>query len=81
MLSRVLISQHGRRDRDATLLLDGHEVGSGTALLPLSLDRACGLDRATVQQQLLCERRLARIGVRDDGQVAPAVDLLLESEN
>ena len=49
--------------------------------MPLRLARADGaghLDRAAVEQQLLGERGLARVGVRDDGEGAAAGDLAAE---
>ena len=40
--------------------------------------RAGQLDRAGVQQQLLGQRRLAGVGMRDDRERAPPRDLALE---
>ena len=39
------------------------------------LDRAGELDRTAEKQQLLGQRRLAGVGVGDDGEGAPAGDL------
>ena len=62
-----------RGDRDAALALDVHPVGHGVALRLAAADGAGQLDRAGVEQQLLGERRLAGVGVRDDRErAAPA---------
>ena len=65
--------QHGRGDRDAALLLERHPVRRGRAPAAAGLDRA-GLagERAAVEQELLGERGLARVGVADDGEGAAA---------
>ena len=65
--------QHRRGDRDAALLLERHPVGRGRAAVAAGLHRA-GLagERAAVEQELLGERGLARVGVADDGEGAPA---------
>ena len=68
--------QHRRGDRDAALLLDVHPVRHRVTRTVLALDRACCLDAARVEQQLLSERRLACVGVRDDGERAPRGDLV-----
>ena len=70
---------HGRgRDRDAALLLHLHEVRAGAPRLALGADLAGHLDRAAVEQELLGQRRLARVGVRDDREGAAAGDLRRE---
>ena len=66
--------QHRRGDRDAALLLERHPVRRRRAPPLAGLDRA-GLvgERAAVEQELLGQRGLARVGVRDDGEgTAPA---------
>ena len=75
-LALVRELQHGRRDRDAALLLDVHPVGHGVARARLALHRAGGLDAAGVQQQLLGKGGLARVGVADDGERSPRCDLV-----
>ena len=69
--------QHGRGDRDAALLLQLHPVRRGRAPPAAGLDRA-GLagERAAVEQELLGEGGLARVGVADDGEGAAARGLL-----
>ena len=65
--------QHGRRDRDAPLLLEGHPVRGGRAPTAARLDRAgLGRERAAVEEELLGEGGLARVGVADDGEGATA---------
>ena len=62
-------------DRDAALLLELHEVRAGAARLALGADLAGHLDGAAVEQELLGQRRLAGVRVRDDREGAPAGDL------
>ena len=67
-----------RADRDAALLFHLHPVGHG---MPLGLAAANGagqLDGAGVQQQLLGQRGLAGVGVRDDRERAAARNLAAE---
>ena len=71
--------QHRRRHGDTALLLDVHPVGHRVLGAALSLDRAGRLDAAGVEQQLLGERGLARVRVRDDGERSPRGDLLSEA--
>ena len=68
--------QHGRRDRDATLLLQFHPVRRGGPTITLGLDRTgtAGEDTA-IEQKLLGKRRLARVGVRDDRKRSTATRL------
>ncbi len=56
--------------RDAALLLQLHPVGGRVARRLAPLDRAGQLDRAAEQQQLLGQRRLAGVRVRNDGEGA-----------
>ena len=63
--------QHRGGHGDTALLLDVHPIGHGVLRAGLAFDRACGLDAAGVEQELLGEGRLARVGVRDDGEGAP----------
>ena len=67
-----------RRNRDAALLLELHPVGRRGLAILAAANRAGQLDRAGIQQQLFRERRLARVGMRDDGERPPARDLALE---
>ena len=66
------------RDRDAALLLERHPVGRRVAAGLAAADGAGQLDRAGIQQQLLGQRRLAGVGVRDDRERAPARHFALE---
>ena len=69
--------QHRGGDGDAALPLHLHPVGDGVGPPALGLDRAGQLDDAAVEQQLLGQRGLAGVGVRDDGEGAAAADLVL----
>ena len=71
----VFEGHHRGDDRDAALALDRHPVGLGRAAVALGLDVAGELDRAAEQQQLLGQRGLAGVRMRDDGEGAPALDL------
>ena len=62
---------HRRGDRDAALLLQPHPVGGGVARGLAALHGAGQLDRAAEQQQLLGQRGLAGVRMRDDGEGAP----------
>ena len=62
-------------DRDAALLLDLHEVGAGAPRLALGAHLAGHLDRAAVEQELLGQRGLAGVGVRDDREGPAPGDL------
>ena len=66
------------RDRDAALLLELHPVGRGVAPGFAAADGAGQLDGAGIQQQLLRQRRLARVGVRNDRERAPPRHLAVE---
>jgi hypothetical protein len=65
---------HARRDRDAALLLELHPVRGRMPLGPARFHRPGQMDRASVQEELLRERRLARVRVADDGERPPAAD-------
>mmetsp|Transcript_21740 Transcript_21740/g.49425 ORF Transcript_21740/g.49425 Transcript_21740/m.49425 type:complete len:639 (+) Transcript_21740:60-1976(+) len=71
----VVEGHHRARDADPALHLHFHKVGAGGPLVRLLTHRPGLLDRPPVQQQLLRHGRLAAVGVRDDGQVATALDL------
>src|SRR5207248_11298159 len=71
----VLEGHHRRAYGDAALALDLHPVGAHAAALTLRLDLARELDRAAEQQQLLGERGLTGVGMRDDREGAPVRDL------
>ena len=59
--------QHGRGDRDATLLFELHPVRRRRAAALLAFDRTgLGSESAAVEQELLGERGLASIGMRND---------------
>ena len=70
--------QRRRRDRDAALLFHGHPVGGGRALVLARANRPGLIDGSGVQQQLLGQRGLAGVRVRNDRKGASAGDLLFE---
>ena len=60
---------HDRRaDRDAPFALDLHPVRTGPPRLAARFHGTGKLNRARVEKELLGERRLARVRVRDDGE-------------
>ena len=67
-----------RRNRDAALLLELHPVRRRRLAILAASHRPGQLDRAGIQQQLLRERRLAGVGMRDDGERAAPRDFTLE---
>ncbi len=70
----VIELQHRGADRDAALLFQLHPVGRRGALVFARGDRAGELHRAAVKQELLRQRGLARVRMRDDGERAPFLD-------
>jgi hypothetical protein len=72
----VVELEDGRTDRDAALFLQLHPVGGGGALVFAGGDGAGEMDGVAVKQELLGQRRLARVGVRDDREGAAAGDFL-----
>ena len=68
--------QHRRADRDAALALELHPVRRRGAPAVAGLDGTGPLHGAGVEQELLGERRLAGVGVADDGERPPACRLL-----
>ena len=68
--------QHGRGDGDAALLLHLHPVRGDSPPLASGLHGAGRLHRAAVEEELLGEGGLARVGVADDGERAPPGGLL-----
>jgi hypothetical protein len=65
-MSFELEFERRRADRDAALLLELHPIGHGVALCLAAADRARQLNRARVEQQLLRQRRLARVRMGND---------------
>ena len=62
----------GRRHGNSTLLLELHPVRGGMAAGLAALHGTGELNGTTKQQQLLRQRRLAGVGMRDDGEGPPA---------
>ncbi len=67
-----------RCDRDAALLFELHPVGGRRTAIFSSANCARELDRACIQQQLLGQRGLACVWMRDDGEGPPPGNLALE---
>jgi hypothetical protein len=66
----VFEGHHRGGHGDAARLLDLHPVGARAPALAARLDGARQMDGAAQKQQLLGQRRLAGIGMRDDGEGA-----------
>jgi len=77
-MTLVVELEDRRGDGDAALLLQLHPVGRRVPPGPARLHAAREVDGSAVEQQLLGQRRLARVRVGDDGEGAPARHLLLE---
>ena len=75
----IFEGHHRGDDGNAALALDLHPVGSGLDAVLLGLDLAGELNGAAEQQQLFGQRRLARVGVRNDRKGAAAGDRLGQS--
>lgn len=70
---------HGRgRDRDAPILFHLHEIRRRAPRIALSADLTGHLDRPAIKEELFRQRRLPRIGVRDDCKGPAAVNLWRE---
>ena len=74
----VLELEHRGGDRDAALLLQLHPVAGGVAAGAARLDAPGQVDGSSIEEQLLGERRLAGVGMTNDGEGAPAGDFALE---
>ena len=72
----VLELHDGRGDRDAALLLNLHPVGGGGPGVFLALHLPGLGDGPSVKEELFGEGGLAGVGVGDDGEGTPAVDLI-----
>jgi MoxR-like ATPase len=71
--------EDARRDRDPALALELHPVAHRRGAPPLRLDRAGELNGTSIKEELLGERRLTRVRVRDDRKRLAAADLLDEA--
>ena len=71
----VLKLHNGGGDRDTSLLLDIHPVGYRVLVRLLALYRARRLNCATVEEELLGKGGFTRVGVRNDGEGTPSLDL------
>ena len=77
-VAAILELQHGRTDRDAALALQFHPVGRGGALVLVRGDGTGQLHGAAVEQELLGQRRLARVRMRNDRKRPAARNLLFD---
>ena len=74
----LIVELHDRGgDGDTTLLLDVHPVGRGGFLDFVALDGAGHLYLSAEEQELLGERGLTGIGVRDDRKRSSSFDFLI----
>lgn len=72
----VVLERHHRScHRDASRPLGRHPVGTRAAPIFFCLDLPGKLNGTAEQQEFLGECRLARVGVRNDRERAPALDL------
>jgi len=72
----VLEAHHRRGDGDAARALDRHPTRAHPPPLAARLDFARQLDRPAKQQQLLSQRRLAGVRMRNDRKSPPARNLV-----
>ena len=79
LVAQILELQYRARYRDAALLLQLHPVGRGMPRGTPGLDRAGQVDRPTVQEQLLGERGLTGVRVRDDRKSPATGNLVREA--
>ena len=76
----VVIKVHdGARDGNAAFLFHFHKVTGGGTLFGLLSDGTRLLNGSTVQQEFFRHGRLARIGMRYNGQVSAPINLGLWS--
>ena len=73
-VAAVIELEDGGTDRDAALFLEFHPVGGGGALVFARGDGTGEMDGVAVKEELLGQRRLARVGVGDDREGAAAGD-------
>jgi len=73
--SRMIEGHHGAADRDAALLFERQPVAGRVAGGATRAHRTGLADRAAVEQQLFRQCGLAGVGVRDDGEGSPPLDL------
>ncbi len=74
LIAEIRELHHAGGHRDAALLLERHPVRRGMPRGAARLDRPREVDRAAVQEELLRQRRLAGVGVRNDREGASAGD-------
>jgi len=67
-----------RGHRDAAFLFELHPVGGRVPARLTAAHRPGQLDRAGIEQELLGQRRLAGVGMRDDRERSPPCHLPLE---
>jgi hypothetical protein len=78
-IALVLHLQGGGGDGYAALALHSHPVGGGAALVLAGADGAGQVDGPGVEEELFGQSGLARVGMRDNGEGAPAGDFLNEA--
>ena len=70
--------QNRRGNGNTALLFNVHPVGHRMLGALLALDRTCGLDGPTVEQELFGECGFTGVGVRDDRKCAPGFDFFAQ---
>ena len=74
----IIVEFHHRGGHgDSALLLDVHPVGCSCLAYLVALDSACHLNLSAEEQELLGERGLTGVRVRDDGESSPAFYFLV----
>ena len=74
ILARKIERHRRSADRNAAILLHLHEIRPRAPRLALGPNLTGHLDRTAVQQELLGQRRLPRVGVRDDREGPATAD-------
>ena len=72
----VVETHHGRSHRNTALFFDFHPVAGGGFLDFVAFDGTGDMDSAAIEQEFLGEGGFAGVGVRDDGEGAPAADFV-----
>ena len=77
-LALIVELQNRRGNGNTALLFNVHPVGHRMLGALLALDRTCGLDGPTVEQELFGECGFTGVGVRDDRKCAPGFDFFAQ---
>ena len=77
-LALIVELQNRRGNGNTALLFNVHPVGHRMLGALLALDRTCGLDGPTVEQEFFGECGFTGVGVRDDRKCAPGFDFFAQ---